>query len=62
MINLVNGETVTVEVITAIVERFDYVDVQQEKAAFDKCCGAVYTETDLNDLITIAKSFSVEAN
>jgi hypothetical protein len=58
---IVNGESVTIEVIEEIVDRFEYVDEQQRKAAFDKCNNAVFEQTDLDELEAIAKPFSVEA-
>ena len=58
MTNIVNGDTVTAEKISEIVDQFEYADEQHRKAAIDKVNNSVFKETDLDDLSLIAETCS----
>ncbi len=58
MTNIVNGETVTIEIISEIVDRFEYADEQQRKAAIDKVNNSIFSEVDLDELANIAETYS----
>lgn len=60
MTNFVNGDTVTAEKISEIVDQFEYADEQCRVAAIDMVNKNVYRETDLDTLSLIAETYSAD--
>tara|TARA_X000001388_G_scaffold52616_3_gene38337 strand:- start:7344 stop:7790 length:447 start_codon:yes stop_codon:yes gene_type:complete len=58
MTNIVNGNTVTTDIIEQIVDKFVYTDEQEQKAASNAVNNAIYSETDLDELSDIALSYA----
>ncbi|VVA47935.1 hypothetical protein SERVES_01656 [Serratia ficaria] len=52
------GDSITIEMIEAIADRFDYRDEQDKKSAIDEMNNAVYEVTHLSDIKQIAKNWS----
>ncbi|HGB4868955.1 TPA: hypothetical protein ACIVK9_002784 [Salmonella enterica subsp. enterica serovar Muenchen] len=53
-----SGDDVDVDIISDIVDKYEYHDEQYKKAAFDEMNNAVYTDTWLSDLDSIARKWS----
>lgn len=53
----VNGESITTDVITEIVDRYNYADEHDRKCAIDDINNAIYEKTYLSDLDAIARKY-----
>lgn len=53
------SDDVTLDVIYAIVERFEYIDVQYKMAATDAVNNSVYSVTYFSDLCQTAAKFAI---
>jgi len=56
----VNGDRVTEDVISSVVDKFEYRDEQDKKAAIDAVNNAIYETTWMSDLEQVAKKWSAE--
>lgn len=54
-----NGEEITIDLITEIVDRYEYADSMTREHAIDALNNAIYQETFISDLDAIARKFSV---
>lgn len=54
----VSGDDVDVDIISNIIDGYEYHDEQYKKAAFDEMNNAVYADTWLSDLDSIARKWS----
>ncbi|NDJ59397.1 helix-turn-helix domain-containing protein [Enterobacteriaceae bacterium 4M9] len=54
----VSGDDVTTEVITGIVDRYEYSDEMARQHAVDAVNNAVYPKTFLSDLDAVARKYS----
>lgn len=59
MQNIIQASEITVDVINTIVDEFFYDSWQDRKAAIDAVKNAVVAETDLNDLVEVAREYSL---
>lgn len=53
-----NGDEITVDLITEIVDRYEYVDSMTREHAIDAINNAIYQETFISDLDAIARKFA----
>ncbi|EEH0274561.1 hypothetical protein OHU06_005056 [Salmonella enterica] len=53
-----SGDDIDVDIISNIVDRYEYSDEQYKKAAFDETNNAVCIDTWLSDLDSIARKWS----
>ena len=54
-----NGDEITIDLITEIVDRYEYADSMTREHAIDAINNAIYQETFISDLDAIARKFSV---
>lgn len=54
-----NGDDITIDMITEIADRYEYEDNQQYRASIDAMNNSVFEEIYLSDLEAIAKRFSL---
>ncbi|EBU9317130.1 hypothetical protein DMO52_22655 [Salmonella enterica subsp. enterica serovar Amager] len=54
----VSGDDVDVDIISNIIDGYEYHDEQYKKSAFDEMNNAVYADTWLSDLDSIARKWS----
>ncbi|MEX0495974.1 hypothetical protein AB3X31_22095 [Raoultella terrigena] len=53
-----NGDEITIDLITEIVDRYEYADSMTREHAIDAINNAIYQETFISDLDAIARKFS----
>jgi hypothetical protein len=54
-----NGDEITIDLITEIVDRYEYADSMTREHAIDAINNTIYQETFISDLDAIARKFSV---
>ncbi|PIK90752.1 hypothetical protein CFY86_08390 [Raoultella ornithinolytica] len=54
-----NGDEITIDLITEIVDHYEYADSMTREHAIDAINNAIYQETFISDLDAIARKFSV---